>query len=67
MKTPLAIGVDFGTTNTVVALGDGVADLQVGQRIATGGSRGGFAEYCTAIAANAVELVDAMDSVHVPA
>jgi len=23
MKTPLTIGVDFGTTNTVVALGDG--------------------------------------------
>jgi len=40
----------------VVALGDGVTNLKVGQRIATGGSRGGFAEYCTTIAANAVVL-----------
>ena len=40
----------------VVALGDGVTNLKVGQRIATGGSRGGFAEYCATIAANAVVL-----------
>ena len=44
----------------VVALGDGVDNLKVGQRIATGGSRGGFAEYCTTIAANAVALPDSL-------
>ena len=44
----------------VVALGDGVTNLKVGQRIATGGSRGGFAEYCTTIAANAVVIPDAL-------
>jgi NADPH2:quinone reductase len=44
----------------VVALGDGVGNLKVGQRIATGGSRGGFAEYCTTIAANAVVIPDAL-------
>ena len=30
MKTPLAIGVDFGTTNTVVALGEGAQARLVG-------------------------------------
>ena len=48
----------------IVALGEGVGDgvthLKVGQRIATGGSRGGFAEYCTTIAANAVPIPDGM-------
>jgi NADPH:quinone reductase len=44
----------------VVALGDGVTNLKVGQRIATGGSRGGFAEYCVTIAANAVVLPNAL-------
>jgi NADPH:quinone reductase len=44
----------------VVALGDGVTNLSVGQRIATGGSRGGFAEYCVAIAANAVPIPDSL-------
>ncbi len=41
----------------VVALGPGVTGLKVGQRIATGVSQGGFAEFATAIAANAVVLV----------
>ncbi len=44
----------------VVALGDGVTHLKVGQRITTGGSRGGFAEYCVTIAANAVPIPDAL-------
>ena len=44
----------------IVALGEGVCELKVGQRIATGGSRGGFAEYCTTIAANAVAIPDSM-------
>ena len=44
----------------VVALGDGVTDLKIGQRIATSGSRGGFAEYCATVAANAVPIPDAL-------
>jgi len=44
----------------IVALGEGVTNVKVGQRVATGGSRGGFAEYCTTIAANAVPIPDAM-------
>jgi len=44
----------------IVALGQGVTNVKVGQRVATGGSRGGFADYCTAIAANAVPIPDAM-------
>ncbi len=44
----------------VVAVGPGVTDLKVGQRIATGVSQGGFAEFCTAIAANAVVLPETM-------
>ena len=44
----------------VVALGPGVTNLKVGQRIATGVSQGGFAEYATAIAANAVVLPETM-------
>jgi len=44
----------------VVALGEGVTNLKLGERIATGGSRGGFAEYCVTIAANAVPIPDSM-------
>ena len=44
----------------VVALGSGVTNLKVGQRIATGVSQGGFAEFATAIAANAVVLPETM-------
>ena len=44
----------------VVAVGEGVTDLKVGQRIATGGSRGGFAAYCVTIAANAVPIPKSM-------
>lgn len=44
----------------VVALGEGVTNLKVGQRIATGGSQGGFAEYAVTIAANAVPIPEIM-------
>lgn len=44
----------------IVALGDGVDTLRVGQRVATGGSQGGFGEYCTAIAVNCVPIPDAL-------
>lgn len=59
-KPPLPFVPGNEISGEVVALGDGVKNLVVGQRIATGGSRGGFAEYCVTIAANAVPIPDAM-------
>ncbi|MGQ0584818.1 MAG: NADPH:quinone oxidoreductase family protein [Reyranella sp.] len=59
-KPPLPFVPGNEIAGEIVALGDGVKDLIVGQRIATGGSRGGFAEYCVTIAANAVPIPDAM-------
>jgi len=59
-KPPLPFVPGNEIAGEIVALGDGVHDLKVGQRIATGGSRGGFAEYCVTIAANAVPIPDAM-------
>ena len=55
-KPPLPFVPGNEIAGEIVALGDGVHDLKVGQRIATGGSRGGFAEYCVTIAANAVPM-----------
>ena len=40
----------------VVALGDGVRNVKVGARIATGVGQGGFAEYAVAIADNVVPI-----------
>ncbi|MDI1287397.1 MAG: NADPH:quinone oxidoreductase family protein [Reyranella sp.] len=59
-KPPLPFVPGNEISGEVVALGDGVDHLKVGQRIATGGSRGGFAEYCVTIAANAVPIPDAL-------
>jgi len=59
-KPPLPFVPGNEISGEVVALGEGVKNLTVGQRIATGGSRGGFAEYCVTIAANAVPIPDAM-------
>ena len=59
-KPPLPFVPGNEIAGEVVALGEGVENLEVGQRIATGGSRGGFAEYCVTIAANAVPIPDAM-------
>src|SRR5690242_5596716 len=64
-KPPLPFVPGNEIAGEVVALGegvggDGVGHLKVGQRIATGGSRGGFAEYCTTIAANAIPIPDAL-------
>src|SRR5215475_963019 len=53
-KPPLPFVPGNEIAGEVVALGDGVTNLKIGDRIATGGSRGGFAEYCVTIAANAV-------------
>ena len=44
----------------VVALGEGVTDVAVGDRVATGVSQGGFAEYATATAANLVQNPEIM-------
>jgi NADPH2:quinone reductase len=44
----------------VVALGAGVNNVKVGDRIATGVSQGGFAEYAIAAAANAVAMPETM-------
>ena len=44
----------------VVALGDGVTNVAVGDRIATGVSQGAFAEYATAAAANLVQIPEIM-------
>jgi NADPH2:quinone reductase len=59
-KPPLPFVPGNEIAGEVVALGDGVTNLKVGQRIATGGSRGGFAEYCVTTAANAVPIPDAL-------
>jgi len=59
-KPPLPFVPGNEIAGEVVALGEGVTNLKVGQRIATGGSRGGFAEYCVTIAANAVPIPDTM-------
>jgi NADPH2:quinone reductase len=44
----------------VVALGEGVTNLKIGQRVATAGSQGGFAQYAVATAGNAVTIPDSM-------
>jgi NADPH2:quinone reductase len=44
----------------VVALGDGVTNVSIGDRIATGVSQGAFAEYATAAAANLVQIPEIM-------
>ena len=59
-KPPLPFVPGNEIAGEVVALGAGVYTLTVGQRVATGGSRGGFAEYSTTIAANAIPIPDAL-------
>jgi len=59
-KPPLPFVPGNEIAGEVVALGDGVDTVRIGQRVATGGSRGGFAEYCTTIAANAIARPDAL-------
>jgi len=44
----------------VVALGEGVTNVAVGDRVATGVSQGAFAEYATAAAANLVHIPEIM-------
>lgn len=44
----------------IVALGEGVTGLRKGQRVATGVSQGGFAQFATAQAANLVPMPDVL-------
>jgi NADPH2:quinone reductase len=59
-KPPLPYVPGNEIAGEIVALGEGVTHLKIGQRIATGGSRGGFAEYAVTMAANAAVLPDAL-------
>src|SRR5262249_35666717 len=57
-KPPLPFVPGNEIAGEIVAPGEGVRDFKVGQRTATGSSRGGFAEYCVTVAANAVPIPD---------
>ena len=59
-KPPLPYVPGNEIAGEIVALGEGVTHLKIGQRIATGGSRGGFAEYAVTMAANAAVLPDSL-------
>ena len=59
-KPPLPFVPGNEIAGEVVAVGAGVDGAWIGRRIATGGSRGGFAEYCVTIAANAVPIPQSM-------
>ncbi|TMJ33144.1 MAG: NADPH:quinone oxidoreductase family protein [Alphaproteobacteria bacterium] len=59
-KPPLPFVPGNEIAGEVVAVGAGVDGAWIGRRIATGGSRGGFAEYCTTLAANAIAIPDAL-------
>lgn len=59
-KPPLPYVPGNELAGHVVALGEGVTDLAVGDRVATGVSQGGFAEYATATAANLVPIPEIM-------
>lgn len=56
---PFAPGMEVA--GEVTALGDGVTDFEIGQRVAVFGGNGGLAEYGTFSAAMCVALPDAMD------
>lgn len=55
-KPPLPYVPGNELAGHVVALGDGVTNVAVGDRVATGVSQGAFAEYATATAANLVPI-----------
>ncbi len=59
-KPPLPYVPGNELAGHVVALGDGVDNVKVGQRITTGVSQGAYAEYAVAIAANAVLIPETM-------
>ena len=51
---PFTVGGEFA--GTVDAVGDGVQDFRVGDRVGTAGGQGGYAEYATAAAARLVPV-----------
>ncbi|MFI5001304.1 MAG: NADPH:quinone oxidoreductase family protein [Reyranellales bacterium] len=55
-KPPLPYVPGNEIAGHVVALGKGVDNVRVGERIATGVGQGGFAEYAVAVAANVVSI-----------
>jgi len=55
-KTPLPMVIGMEASGTVEALGEGVSDLKVGQRVAFCLSRGSYAEYVTVPAWKLVPL-----------
>lgn len=59
-KPPLPYVPGNELAGHVVALGDGVSNVAIGDRIATGVSQGAFAEYATAAAANLVPIPEIM-------
>ena len=59
-KPPLPYVPGNEMAGHVVELGTGVTSVKVGQRITTGVSQGGFAEYATATAANLVQIPEIM-------
>ena len=59
-KPPLPYVPGNELAGHVMKLGPGVADIAVGQRIATGVSQGAYAEYAVALAANAIPIPQTM-------
>jgi NADPH:quinone reductase len=59
-KPPLPYVPGNEMAGHVVALGEGVDNVKVGERIATGVSQGAFAEYAVATAANVVPIPETM-------
>ena len=59
-KPPLPYVPGNEIAGHIAELGPGVTGLRVGQRVTTGVSQGGFAEYCAAIAANVVTIPEIM-------
>lgn len=59
-KPPLPYVPGNEIAGHIVEIGPGVTGLRVGQRVTTGVSQGGFAEYCAAIAANVVTIPEIM-------
>jgi NADPH2:quinone reductase len=59
-KPPLPYVPGNEIAGHVVEVGPGVTNVKVGQRVTTGVSQGGFAEYAVAIAANVITIPEIM-------
>ena len=58
VATPFVLGEEFA--GEVVAVGDGVSEVEVGQTVATTEAHGGIAEYATASAVRTVPVPDGL-------